>query len=637
MRVQADLVILSMAWSTVQSAENFCSTPLAPDIETLTYWIQRLEPIIKADSDRETIVVFCNRTGIEDDAVYTGTSTVVGIKNNEVSVYGILGRGTEELLVVDTADPPVNKIVYRTEVADPESRSELPSTHIATSKNEDLPFSDDEPRRADMPGPGGANKSQHRLGPGSRLGRGERQRGPKSDGHDNQMEPHGEEGHPITERVKIWLEGHTYSPDQPNLDGTVPSSRRGLPAPALETGQYKSTKHHPQGRTQPKESSPGRRTATPKQTGEERTRSGRRSKDTKEPLGSKEARIKPPSAMDPSRTANGTGRTTVQRDLAPEKPGLKQFIERWNDTCIDSGSVKLDSVLYSDGMPQDSAGLDGIGQSEIFPRDSTSNISETETDASSDDLRRPYLLGEKIDRPQTYAPSINCKVWREDSYYPPDRRHVRLRKSASSAALKKGKVSRVVGDVVETNSIQTSGGLQSTQDTSNWGSRGGPRQRTTSSSTHLEMSDSDEELVAEAIYHDRPLPARRQRRNLNSQSRDHTSFWVARNGRPHPSLHSSPMWNHHSLDKAPPMSSPTIFEGSELGFGAMDDFAPDDAINPKNLAARRGAKASGGPSWPRKCEVASRGRGLVLNPQSRRFEPTTPKAMQLVFGLDECE
>jgi protein N-terminal amidase len=73
--------------------------------------VRRLEPVIAAESADETIVVFANRCGVEDEATYAGTSTVLGIQDGEVSVYGILGRGVEELLVVDTDKPPLGQII----------------------------------------------------------------------------------------------------------------------------------------------------------------------------------------------------------------------------------------------------------------------------------------------------------------------------------------------------------------------------------------------------------------------------------------------------------------------------------------------------------------------------------------------
>jgi len=108
---QANLVILSMAWLTREDARSYSRMPKDPDMETLSYWLARLEPLIRAETEGEIIVVFANRCGIEDDAVYAGTSAVLGIESGEVKVYGILGRGERELLVVDTDDPPMAKLI----------------------------------------------------------------------------------------------------------------------------------------------------------------------------------------------------------------------------------------------------------------------------------------------------------------------------------------------------------------------------------------------------------------------------------------------------------------------------------------------------------------------------------------------
>ncbi|KAI1123304.1 hypothetical protein F5Y10DRAFT_252107 [Nemania abortiva] len=111
--VEANIVIMTMAWNTREDARLFSRMPNEPDMDTMTYWISRLEPLIRSESQEEIIVIFCNRCGIEDDAVYAGTSAVIGIKDGEVNVYGILGRGEKDLLVVDTEKPPCAKLVYR--------------------------------------------------------------------------------------------------------------------------------------------------------------------------------------------------------------------------------------------------------------------------------------------------------------------------------------------------------------------------------------------------------------------------------------------------------------------------------------------------------------------------------------------
>ncbi|KAK1760627.1 hypothetical protein QBC47DRAFT_10793 [Echria macrotheca] len=118
LKVKANLVIVSMAWLTLQNRTSFTPLSLEPDMETLTYWAQRLEPVIRAGHEEEIIVVFCNRCGIEDEVVYAGTSAVIGIKNGEVSVYGLLGRGVKELLIVNTDLPPFAKLVDRSDATE---------------------------------------------------------------------------------------------------------------------------------------------------------------------------------------------------------------------------------------------------------------------------------------------------------------------------------------------------------------------------------------------------------------------------------------------------------------------------------------------------------------------------------------
>jgi hypothetical protein len=71
----------------------------------------RIEPLIRAETEDEIIVVFANRTGTEEEAVYAGTSPILGFQAGEVKVYGILGRGEKELLVVDTKKRPQAKLI----------------------------------------------------------------------------------------------------------------------------------------------------------------------------------------------------------------------------------------------------------------------------------------------------------------------------------------------------------------------------------------------------------------------------------------------------------------------------------------------------------------------------------------------
>ncbi len=100
-----------MAWNTREEASSFHQSPEEPSMDTLSYWLTRLKPLLAADEAREVIVVLANRTGVEGDAVYAGTSVVFGIESGDVKLYGVLGRGEKELLVVDTSKPQ-GKLVF---------------------------------------------------------------------------------------------------------------------------------------------------------------------------------------------------------------------------------------------------------------------------------------------------------------------------------------------------------------------------------------------------------------------------------------------------------------------------------------------------------------------------------------------
>jgi protein N-terminal amidase len=113
-----NLAIVSMAWVVQQGCSS--GELLEPDIDTLTNWVARLWPLIRAQGEREVIVVLANRCGTEAEAIYAGTSCVLGIKDGEVMLYGILGRGEEKLLVVDTTQPPQSKLVTEMNLAMPE-------------------------------------------------------------------------------------------------------------------------------------------------------------------------------------------------------------------------------------------------------------------------------------------------------------------------------------------------------------------------------------------------------------------------------------------------------------------------------------------------------------------------------------
>lgn len=106
----ADVIILSMAWNTLGDRDEFFQESGEPDMDSLSYWLARLQPVLHNKPGKEVIVIFANRSGFEDTATYVGTSTVLGIKDGDISLYAMLGRDDERLLVVDTKLPPQAKL-----------------------------------------------------------------------------------------------------------------------------------------------------------------------------------------------------------------------------------------------------------------------------------------------------------------------------------------------------------------------------------------------------------------------------------------------------------------------------------------------------------------------------------------------
>ncbi|ODV96104.1 hypothetical protein PACTADRAFT_49511 [Pachysolen tannophilus NRRL Y-2460] len=96
-----------------------------PDHSVINYWIIRFFPFLNHLYKRQspflkpTVVVMCNRSGIEKDVLYGGSSTILKFNNNKpclskdenfedvdsrndsVDVLGYLGQGTEGVLVRD--------------------------------------------------------------------------------------------------------------------------------------------------------------------------------------------------------------------------------------------------------------------------------------------------------------------------------------------------------------------------------------------------------------------------------------------------------------------------------------------------------------------------------------------------------
>jgi len=100
----ADLVVLSMAWSSLQlTPEDLRNHALEPDLATLSYWVSRFGPLQQKETSSSTILVIGNRCGTEHGTNYVGTSTVMRLCGERVDLWEVLGIGEERCLVVDTA------------------------------------------------------------------------------------------------------------------------------------------------------------------------------------------------------------------------------------------------------------------------------------------------------------------------------------------------------------------------------------------------------------------------------------------------------------------------------------------------------------------------------------------------------
>ena len=98
----SSMLLLTMAWLTNESLSTLAGHVNTPDLQTLSYWLERLRPLVDAEGEKEVLIAICDRCGSEGNACYAGTSVVLGLKGGEVILYGMLGRGEEGLLVVDT-------------------------------------------------------------------------------------------------------------------------------------------------------------------------------------------------------------------------------------------------------------------------------------------------------------------------------------------------------------------------------------------------------------------------------------------------------------------------------------------------------------------------------------------------------
>lgn len=115
---KAKIVVLSCAWLTRLSALELMEEAMRPDMDTLSYWVERFRPLIEANGpEEEVVLIVANRTGEEGEAPrigevrYAGSSTVMGMKKSDndgnvhVKIWDVMGRAQDGLLIVDTSKP----------------------------------------------------------------------------------------------------------------------------------------------------------------------------------------------------------------------------------------------------------------------------------------------------------------------------------------------------------------------------------------------------------------------------------------------------------------------------------------------------------------------------------------------------
>lgn len=117
------IVALNMAWLTRLTPEELAEQSAEPDNETIAYWLERFHPLAdfsnRPESAPPVVLILANRCGVEGGAVYAGTSTVVKLDRGSTQIYEILGRGEENLLVVDLNNAPKYAVYTKRGSANP--------------------------------------------------------------------------------------------------------------------------------------------------------------------------------------------------------------------------------------------------------------------------------------------------------------------------------------------------------------------------------------------------------------------------------------------------------------------------------------------------------------------------------------
>ena len=110
---ESEILVLSMAWLTRLPEQILLQQAEEPDLNTLSYWIERLKPLV--DGEKEVIVVCANRSGKEpgknpigeeEGVRYAGSSWVGKVGMGMVRIWQMTGSGVEQVIVADTKVTP---------------------------------------------------------------------------------------------------------------------------------------------------------------------------------------------------------------------------------------------------------------------------------------------------------------------------------------------------------------------------------------------------------------------------------------------------------------------------------------------------------------------------------------------------
>lgn len=103
LNANSPILCVSMAWLCHSTPEELAQNPTEADFATVAYWVERFQLFLEKWSQRRqpTVVILANRCGNEGSACYAGSSTVMRIDGNGISLYETLGKLEEKCLVVD--------------------------------------------------------------------------------------------------------------------------------------------------------------------------------------------------------------------------------------------------------------------------------------------------------------------------------------------------------------------------------------------------------------------------------------------------------------------------------------------------------------------------------------------------------